>query len=243
MCEFRCCIAAVAGVALFWAPTAALTADLPVAQERAADLYSPVPLLERRGIGQNSIFVFAGRMSTSNFGSTLVANTFAIDTVFDNGPRWDNYIAGAAYQRDIYKLGYGISLGAEIGIADRFGKYQICCDTPVTVSGAVHSLEVWTGAVVKYHGLKIATLNITPSFVVGFSATTDSIGVELQRQIAYSGSARLLGYLGPELAFSSIDFPAWEAVVRVHHRSGAGGLLGNIREGSNAFVGGVRYHH
>lgn len=84
-------------------------------------------------------------------------------------------------------------------------------------------------------------LRITPGLTFGFSVVTDSIGQELQRQITDNGDARFLGYLGPELAFSSLSAPRWELVLREQHRSGAGGTFGHMTEGYNANVAGLRY--
>lgn len=71
-------------------------------------------------------------MSTSSLGSTL---KFNLDHPAGD-IRYDNYIVGAAYNRDFYKLGYGFTLGAEVGIADRFGYYALCCN-PIAKSSTV----------------------------------------------------------------------------------------------------------
>ena len=54
----------------------------------------------------------------------------------------------------------------------------------------------------------------------GLSFTTNSIGREREREIAYGGNARMLLYFGPELTFSFINNPDLEFVYRLHHRSG-----------------------
>ena len=46
---------------------------------------------------------------------------------------YDNFIVGAAYQRDFFQFNRGILVGAEIGLADRFGHYKICCN-PISYS-------------------------------------------------------------------------------------------------------------
>jgi hypothetical protein len=56
---------------------------------------------------------------------------------------YDNYIVGGADQRDFFEFNSGILIGAEVGIADRFGHYQICCDTVVYSNGVTHSVELW----------------------------------------------------------------------------------------------------
>src|SRR5665647_264982 len=71
----------------------------------------------------DSIFVFGGALSTTSLGSTL---KFNLDHPADS-IKYDNQIAGAAYDHDFYRLGFGFTLGAEVGIADRFGYYALCC--------------------------------------------------------------------------------------------------------------------
>ena len=51
---------------------------------------------------QNSILVFAGRMSTTDDWSTMILNLN-----YHSGGLWDNYIVGAAYDRDLVGLGHG----------------------------------------------------------------------------------------------------------------------------------------
>ena len=48
------------------------------------------------------------------------------------------------------------------------------------------------------------------------------------RAISDNGNASWLFYLGPEVAFSLPRHPRWELVYRLHHRSGASSLLGNM---------------
>ena len=50
----------------------------------------------------------------------------------------------------------------------------------------------------------------------------------------------LLFYLGFEAAFSLPEQPNAEVVLRLHHRSGAYGTLGGLKEGNNATVVGFR---
>lgn len=50
-----------------------------------------------------------------------------------------------------------------------------------------------------------------------------------------------LNYILLELAFAAPSLPQWEAVVRVHHRSGVFGLYNGVRDASNALGFGLRY--
>ena len=214
-----------------------LCGDLPPAATTEAAPASvpspPDPLLR-----PDSIFVFGGPLSTESLGDTLQFN-------LDNPSRkikYDNYIAGAAYNHNFYYLGYGFTLGAEVGIADRFGYYALCCDTVIKSSSLLNSGELWAGPRISFDGFVLFdTIRIAGAATTGFSFTTNSIGREREAELAWNGSARVLIYFGPELSFSLVNHPEWEFVYREQHRSGANGTFGNLREGYNANVFGVRY--
>ena len=215
---------------------------------KSSEVVPVVPLQNqtRTASPDDSIFFFAGRLSTTNMGDTASFNT--IDTTVPlNSPYYDNYIVGAAYQRRFRELGYRFVLGSEIGIADRFGHYLVCCGTEnvtqtVTSSDIHHSGELWFGPTIRYESFVLFDqLRITPGLTVGFSLTTNSIGWERGRELERNGNGRFLGYLGPEIAFSTVSMPNIELVLRLQHRSGALGTLGHLNEGYNANVIGLRY--
>jgi hypothetical protein len=188
----------------------------------------------------NSVFAFGGRMSTTTFGDTLVFNTFPLATPLVS-PSFDNYIIGTAYQRELYRY-RGFVLGGEIGLADRFGNYAQCCSPVVLSSSILNSGELWFGPAFRYDAIVLFNqLRVIPGMTFGFSATTNSIGVEREREITNPGNARLLGYLGPEIAFSTLNMSELELVISMHHRSGADHTFGNFGEGYNANVVGLRY--
>jgi len=215
---------------------------------KSSQVVPDVPLRKptRTASPDDSIFFFAGRLSTSNMGSTATFNTIAVDTTLES-PYYDNYIVGAAYQRRFRELGHGFVLGGEIGIADRFGHYLVCCGDKlvtqtVTSSNINHSGELWFGPTIRYEPFVLFDqFRITTGLTAGFSLTTNSIGVERGKELDRNGSARFLFYLGPEIAFSTVSMPNVELVVRLHHRSGALGTLGHLNEGYNANVVGLRY--
>jgi hypothetical protein len=220
------------------------------AQVRAADFLSPFGLdNQQTALSQvdsipqsrlNSIYYFAGALSTTDIYSTGLFNL----NKYDTGKNYDNFIVGIAYSRDIWSLGYGVTVGGEIGIADRFGRYAVCCDEEVVSSGIVNSLEVWFGPQIRHEGfIFFDGWRISPALTFGFSATTNSIGREREREITLNGNARLLLYLGPELSISMVNLPNWEFVLRLHHRSGADGMFGKIMEGYNANIVGIRYRY
>jgi hypothetical protein len=58
----------------------------------------------------------------------------------------------------------------------------------------------------------------------------------------YDKTARFLGALMFEFAFSLPSAPQWGLVTRLHHRSGAGGLFSGVHGASNACALGIRYN-
>jgi hypothetical protein len=191
----------------------------------------------------NSILMFAGRMSTTSFGNTLLFN---LDEN-GSGPHYDNYIVGAAYDRDLVDLGHGFYFGVEVGIADRYGNYKQCCNPIVLSSSILQSAELWAGPQIRYAGILLFdVVRIGGGVTFGLSAATASIGTEAEREVQAPGNARLLYYLGPELDFSTPRLPNIEFVLKVQHRSGGKLVpvlptLGNLAEGYNANVAGIRY--
>ena len=186
----------------------------------------------------DSIFLFAGAMSTTSLGSTL---QFNLDQPAGT-LKYDNQIVGAAYNHEFYELGLGFTLGAEIGIADRFGHYANCCEPIVKSSSLLNSAELWVGPRIGFDGFVLFdTLRIAGAATTGLSFVNGSIGHERGRELAWAGNAHTLIYFGPEIIISLVSRPEFEFVYRVHHRSGANGTFGKIREGYNANVLGIRY--
>jgi len=219
----RYVIGALLALAVFCGPAEAL--------EAAAD----APSLLQPASGQ-SLFFFAGRTSPTNLEDTAAFNL----TRSRGTASYDNAIVGAAYQRDFLQIGRGVFLGGEIGIANRFGYYKVCCDPTVRTSDVIHSGELWGGGSLRYEGITLFNaLRVSPGFVGGLSAITNPIGQEALHQ-KDGKSARLLFYLGFETAFSLPEHPNAEVVLRLHHRSGAYGTLGGLKEGNNATVVGFR---
>ena len=217
--------------------------DLAAAGNRAAGnveadysyLLTPFNLASQPNLKQ-SVFVFAGRTNSGNLGDTFAFGVGAPQKNF-----YDNYIVGGAYQRDFFQFNSGILIGAEVGLADRFGNYRICCDIIAYSNGVMHSAELWGGASFRHQGVPLFDLvRISPGFVFGLSAISSPIGQEGLHQIDHRGSAKVLFYLGFDLAFALATLPNTELVFRIQHRSGAYGTLGGMKEGNNANVIGIR---
>lgn len=208
----------------------------PAAEDSFSYLLTPFKLASQPNLKQ-SVFVFAGRTNSGNLGSTFTHGIGAPEKIF-----YDNYIVGGAYQRDFLQFNSGLLIGAEIGFADRFGHYSTCCD-PIFYSDRIrHSAELWGGVSFRHQGPTLFdTIRISPGFVFGLSAISNPIGQEGMHQVDHQGSAELLFYLGFDLAFALAQFPNTELVLRIHHRSGAYGTLGGMKEGNNANVIGIRH--
>jgi hypothetical protein len=164
----------------------------------------------------NGVLLFAGQFTTVDITRSFLPTA----------PHESNYIAGGAYERDFFQQG-GFALGTEIGAAERFGMGS--------------SFEGWVGLNVRYTALVfLNTVRVIPGLTFGFSAITRPVGIEADREAAAQGNAKLLGYLGPELAVSFVNFPNLELVYRLQHRSGAGGTFGKLSDTANANVFGIR---
>ncbi|CVI62385.1 MULTISPECIES: hypothetical protein [Agrobacterium] len=139
-----------------------------------------------------------------------------------------NAILGGGYQFYPYRIG-NVKLGGEIGVAARFGRG--------------FTAEVWAGPVARYEQIRLGErLFITPSFTAGLSLVTDAQpGREREQEIKDNGNANVLFYLGPEINVSFSEDSPTEFFWRLHHRSGGGKTLGNMKGATNANVFGVRY--
>ena len=156
----------------------------------------------------------------------MMQGHFPGDSIIPFGSGFDRrMIFGAALQHDYARFENGVSLGVEAGIAGRLGP---------ELSG-----EVWGGVSASHVGLSLGNITISPSLVVGLSAVNEAVGIERQRE-RRNGDARLLFYLGPELQFRTATLPGVALVYRIHHRSGAWHTLGNMRDGSNSNVIGLK---
>jgi hypothetical protein len=198
-------------------------------------LLTPFMLAHQPALKQ-SVFLFAGRTNSGNLKDTFAFGIGAPGIQF-----YDNYIVGGAYQRDFFQFNSGLLVGVEVGLADRFGRYRICCDAITYSDGVMQSVELWGGASFRFDGIALFdTIRIAPGFVFGLSAVSSPIGQEALHQLDREGSAKVLFYLGFDLTFALANFPNTELVFRVQHRSGGYGALGGMKEGNNANVIGIR---
>jgi hypothetical protein len=165
----------------------------------------------------DSVSLFGGRFTNQYFENSLVpfASTYE-----------DNFLVGGFYQHFFLGNDGGLRLGVEAGAAMRIAGEQ--------------SVELWGGGVARYEGLHLGGINLVPAVTVGVSLETAPVGIEVARAQEMGGDPTALFYLAPEIAMSSSDNPNVEFFYRVHHRSGAWGTLGEMRDGANAQVIGIR---
>jgi len=81
---------------------------------------------------------------------------------------------------------------------------------------------------------------VETSFAIGdgLSYATEVPEVELADD---EDAQRLLNYLLFELTLGLPQYPQWDIVARIHHRSGIFGLMGGMYGGSNFVTGGIKF--
>jgi len=177
---------------------------------------------------QEGVSAPAGRESVLLFGGAFTSVDLRNSLPWRVPPSSGEVFLGAAYSRNWHRLPLNFVLGWELGGGYRFG------------GGSASSAEAWAGLRVEYVGLPLGDFTIVPAMTAGFSLISERLAIESMREQIHSGSARFLGYLGPELSFRLNRQPNIDLVYRLHHRSGAGGLFGGMREGANANTIGIR---
>ena len=167
-----------------------------------------------------SVFVFGGRYYSGYIETGL--NPFKAD--YEN-----NYILGAGYQRFLPGTWHDWRLGLEVGLAARMGDSS--------------SAEMWAGGVVRFDGIVLGKVRISPAITLGVSAESGTVGIEAQhaQEVDGGGDPALLFYMAPEINVSWTDNPNLEVFWRLQHRSGAWNTLGNMRDGANATTVGLRW--
>ena len=108
------------------------------------------------------------------------------------------------------------------------------------------SVEGWFGPTLRHEGVELGPVRLSAGLTVGFSAVTESNGLERAREIEEDGNAAFIYYASPEIGLSLTSAPKFELVYRLHHRSGASQVsslptLGSIGDTTNAQLLGLRY--
>ncbi|MDB6178948.1 hypothetical protein PAF17_15755 [Paracoccus sp. Z330] len=167
---------------------------------------------------QRNFFVMAGRITSSDMADSLGVVTSGYEK---------NYVMGGGFQNLTWRSNL-VQIGYEVGAVLRKG------DRDTT--------EIWAGILSRFRGLRVSRhMTITPSIIFGLSHV-DGIqnGREAELADEYQGDPSLLFYLSPELELSHADRD-WSVFWRLHHRSGGGKTLGNMRGATNANAVGLRF--
>ena len=94
----------------------------------------------------------------------------------------------------------------------------------------------------QFYGVALFdTIKIGAAVTAGFSFTTNSIGRERQSRGGMEWKRTRPFIFGTVSLACFRQSPEWEFVYSLHHRSGANGVFGRIREGYNANIAGVRH--
>ncbi|MFM8524312.1 MAG: DUF3769 domain-containing protein [Cyanobacteriota bacterium] len=172
-----------------------------------------------------SATVWGGQMIDTNFGDTFKLQ----------GRLRPEYLAGIGLQRRLldggpFSLEWDTTLMGHAAQAQAGGAYNQAvpyAETPAQSFGEI------TGGL----GLRIWLQPWLNVFAVeGVSLLTSSSNYERTYR---EKSSTFLNYLAFEV--EALMSPQWSAVGRIHHRSGAYGTYSGVREGSNAYLLGLRY--
>ncbi|OEU44276.1 MAG: hypothetical protein BBJ60_05980 [Desulfobacterales bacterium S7086C20] len=143
----------------------------------------------------------------------------ALNATYSDG----NYIAIGALAREMYRYKQWVSVELEGQIGRHFGRDICHWEVVGLIIGRWHPFP-WD----RY---------MDTSFAIGsgLSYYSDVSQLELEED---EDAHRLLGYLTCELTLCLPQYPRWNLMFRIHHRSGAGGIVG---EGStNYLCGGLK---
>lgn len=167
---------------------------------------------------EQNVFGFGGVLTTGN----MHQSARPLQVGYEN-----NGVFGGGFQR-LWSASDSFSFGLEAGAAARLGG---------RATG-----EVWVGAVIRHDAFALGPdTRLSPALTVGISQVSATHrGRETFLEDRYEGSAKRLFYLGPELILSSAAAPNREIFWRLHHRSGGGRTLGNMKGAANANVVGLR---
>lgn len=122
-----------------------------------------------------------------------------------------NYLVVGALAREIYRYKQWFSFELEGLVGKHFGPKDDQWEFAGLILGRWHTFP-WD----EY---------IDTSFAMGagLSENSEISSIELQRD---ENAQRLLGYLAFEFTFGLPHYPRWDLMLRVHHRSGAQGTIG-----------------
>jgi len=134
------------------------------------------------------------------------------------------YIFVVALAREIYQYRQWLSFEVEGQVGKHFGPRDDQWQFNGLMLGRWHAFP-WD----KY-------IDTSAAMGAGLSFNTEVSQIELDRD---SHAQRLLGYLAFELTFGLPQYPRWDLMLRIHHRSGAKGIIGESV--SNYLCAGLKF--
>lgn len=134
---------------------------------------------------------------------------------------------GVTASRRIATFWHGrFDIEPEIGLGKRFGN--------------MHEWEAWGAVFLRYNYFPWNNyIYTTVAISTGLDYASDISEIEVRRSGDNRGS-RLLHYLAPEITFALPQHKSEELVVRLHHRSGAYGLVSRTGGGAQYLTVGLR---
>lgn len=161
------------------------------------------------------VSIYGGPHTDENLAEIAVLNATYSD---------DNYVAVGALAREIYRYEQWVSFELEGQVGKHFGSDNDHWEFVGLILGRWHPFP-WDNY-------------IDTGFAIGgglsfFSSISQT---ELQRD---ENAQHLLGYLAFEFTFGLPQYPRWNLMFRVHHRSGAKGLIGESVSNYSCF--GLKY--
>ena len=172
-----------------------------------------------------AVTTWAGQMFAANFG----------DTFLFKGNFRPEYLAGLNLQRRLVDAGpFALEVDANLlghrAAAQAGGEFNQ--PVPFAKTSAQTFGEATIGVGVRFWALPRLSL----FFAQGVSLLSEPSNYERTFRKNYS---TFLNYLAFEV--EGLVTPQWSVVGRIHHRSGAYGTYNGVKEGSNAYLLGLRY--
>jgi hypothetical protein len=160
------------------------------------------------------------RWGATLFGARLTINSFG-DTLFGEASYEDAHLVGLALSRKIGTYKDLIGFEIEGQAVKHFGDQD-------------HE---------EFNAVIMARWRHFPwdRFLDTSLAVGEGISYAAADPVLENKGRQWLNYILLELAFAPPSRPRWEAVIRIHHRSGVFGLYNGVRDASNGLGVGIRY--
>jgi hypothetical protein len=184
--------------------------------------------------GDCSVALYGGRQVTSAMEPIFYINYPAL-------PPWKWHWGGSeliagSFSRRLLTLGNALNIEPELGIGKRFGELT--------------AGEFWGALVFRWTAFPWNdTIKTSIAVSEGLSITTQVDSQERAlSDYEYTSTgwkktgSIFLNYFSPEMTFALPQFPAYELLVRFHHRSGIFGLINDVHAGAQYETVGIRIH-